>query len=238
MTPSIDMYHVMESHLGERFLRYQYRSSKSPLELATAAIYNSGDEAHLKAELRAAYAQCNRMVKMRMVSGGPYAGPKTKALCARLAVLSAQARTSVIRNPYEGHGVVLTPEAEATPRVAKMLWLTAQALCILRGEDELSNTDLLVKIALDNVRNPRRQFFLHMMRANSAGTPMLTAAELVDAANLTRQTAAKHVEDLVFVGCFEKVPKDEAPPHLSSGRPPVYYRFTPDMQTILQNLSP
>ena len=236
MTPSIDMYHVMESHLGERFLRYQYRSSQNPHQLATAAIFNTGDENALEQELRAAYSQCNRMVTIRLARGGPYAGKKTADLCVNLAVMTAQSRTSVIRNPYEGHGVVLTPEAEATPRVAKMIWLIAQALCVLRGEDELSDPSLLTKLAIDCIRNPRRQFFIHMMEANAAGTKMLATSELVEAANITRQTAHKHIEDLVLTRCFEKVPKDEAPPHLSSGRPPTYYRFAPTMAAILQKI--
>jgi len=235
MTPSIDMYHVMESHLGERFIRYQYRASNLASVIAKAAIYQTGGEGALKQALRDAYQQVNRLATMRMAKGAPFAGPKTKELCVHLAVLTAQARTSVIRNPYEGHGVVLSPEQESPARVAKMIWLMAQALCILRGEEELSDPALLQKIALDNIRNPRRQFFMQMIDSWNAGTKMLTSADFFEAADLTRQTAAKHLEDLLLARCLELVPKDEAPPHLSAGRPPTYYRIHPNMVTMLKN---
>ena len=232
MTPSVDMYHVMESHLGERFLRYQYRSSKSPIELARASIYNTGSEAQLEAELRASYAQCNRMVTMRLARGGPYAGKKTSEICTKLAVLTAAARTSVIRNPYEGHGVSLVPEAEATPRVAKMLWLMAQALCVLRNEDDLSDTDLLTKIAVDNIRNPRRQIYLEMLESEKAGTPMMTLKDFDTA--VSPNTLRRQLEDLVLAGVFSIVAVEDCPPHLGPGRPPTYYTFADDTRNLLR----
>lgn len=223
MTPSIDMYHVMEGHLGERFLRYQYRSSVSQRDLALAAIYNTGNEEQVKQALRAAYADVNRKVTMRLARGGPYAGPVTAKLSAELAVMSAHARTSVIRNVYDSHNVVLKPETEATPRIAKMIWAMAQALCILRDETELSDPALLQKIALDNVRNPRRDLILRLISEPSG---MLTLQDFQDAANVTRPTAYRHLDDLLFTDVVEEVPADLAPYPNVTGRPPKFYRFT------------
>ncbi len=234
MTPSIDMYHVMESHLGERFLRYQYRSSEDPESLARAAVLGTGSEEALRHALRAAYADVNRKVTMRLARGGPFAGPDTRDLAINLAVASAQARTSVIRNPYEGHAVVLTPEAEATPRLAKMLWCMAQAFCILRDEDELSDPSILQKIAIDNVRAPRRTFLLDAIARESAGLDPMTTTDFADSANLTRQTTSRHVEDLILAKVLEEVPLADIPPASTAGRPPKYYRLRANYRKVLQ----
>jgi len=150
VTDAIDMYRVVHSQLGERFLKCRLHND------AKASINKAGDlagrEDEMREDLRLATTGCltcySNIVKELMVVD---VENQTKQRIKALANITAKLRSEVARDRF--HKVQYQPNAEVGTRLSKQLLKLGQALAIFYENSTVSayEYEALLRIARDRI---------------------------------------------------------------------------------------
>lgn len=190
VTDAIDMYRIVHSLLGERFLKCRLHTS------AEAAINRAGDLAGQEDEMRKALAEATNgclayyATRVKEQSSIPIE-EQTHQRIKALSNITAKLRSEVARDRY--HKVLFQPQAEVGTRLAKQLLKLGQALAILYENIRMAEQEytFLLRIAEDSVPRQRMQLVLSLVGAE----PMSTK-EAGDKAQIPTDTAKELLEDL------------------------------------------
>jgi len=190
VTDAIDMYRVVHSQLGERFLKCRLHND------AKASINKAGDlagrEDEMREDLRLATTGCltcySNIAKELMVVD---VENQTKQRIKALANITAKLRSEVARDRF--HKVQYQPNAEVGTRLSKQLLKLGQALAIFyeNGTVSADEYEALLRIARDSIPRQRMQLVLALIGAE----PMNTR-EAGDKAKIPTDTAKELLEDL------------------------------------------
>ena len=198
VTDVIDMYRVVHSQLGERFLKCRLHND------AKASINKAGDmagrEDEMREALRLATAGCltcysNIAKELVIVHVEPEIQQQIKAL----ANVTAKLRSEVARDRF--HKVQYQPNAEVGTRLSKQLLKLGQALAILyeNGAVDTGEYEALLRIAKDSIPSQRMQ----LVTALTGAEPM-TTKEAGDRAKIPTDTAKELLEDLWMLRLVER----------------------------------
>ncbi|MFC1931885.1 hypothetical protein ACFLXJ_06785 [Chloroflexota bacterium] len=190
VTDVIDMYRVVHSQLGERFLKCRLHND------ARASISKAGDlagrEDEMREDLRLATTGClacysNIARELIVVDVESQTHQRIKAL----ANITAKLRSEVARDRF--HKVQYQPNAEVGTRLSKQLIKLGQALAIFYENGTVSADEYkaLLRIARDSIPNQRIKLVTALMGAE----PMSTK-EAGDRAKIPTDTAKELLEDL------------------------------------------
>jgi hypothetical protein len=198
VTDAIDMYRVVHSQLGERFLKCRLHND------AKASINKAGDlagrEDEMREDLRLATTGCltcySNIVKELMVVD---VENQTKQRVKALANITAKLRSEVARDRF--HKVQYQPNAEVGTRLSKQLLKLGQALAIFYENSTVSadEYEALLRIARDSIPRQRMQLVLALIGAE----PMNTR-EAGDKAKIPTDTAKELLEDLWMLKLVER----------------------------------
>jgi hypothetical protein len=229
MTPAIDLYTEMNAALGERFIRYRFSFNGSVhMEDVMRAMTSTGDEDAFTMALGRAYTQCLRECSQAVEAKPLFAGEDTKLMLAKLTEFLRYARTTVARGQYsKADDVVLVPDPEMGFRLGKILWLLANALCILRDTNDIRDPALLEQICFDTISEPRRSVLMELVKATREGK-LLRKADFKT--EVSKNTIYRVLEDLKLIGIIEGV-TDEASE--GRGRPPTLWGVTDKFMAYL-----
>ena len=221
MTPAVDLFPEMRADLGERFIRYRFESDDGCHDAdLMESMGRTGEEDLFTQAMLGAYRNCVAACSRTFGNEPRYAGPKTKQKVLDMTQFLRVARTTVNRNKYRNDAVELQPTPEGGYRLIKILLLFANALCILRDEDELSDLAILQKIAFDTIEEPRRSVLKETFEATKLGKVMYLRdyqAQVSD--SVLRRT----LKDLAMLQLIAEKPE---PTHEGPGRPKLCYEMT------------
>jgi len=198
VTDAIDMYRVVHSQLGERFLKCRLHND------AKASINKAGDlagrEDEMREDLRLATTGCltcySNIVKELMVVD---VENQTKQRIKALANITAKLRSEVARDRF--HKVQYQPNAEVGTRLSKQLLKLGQALAIFYENSTVSadEYEALLRIARDSISNQRMQLVTAL-----TGAEPLSTKEAGDKAKIPTDTAKELLEDLWMLKLVER----------------------------------
>lgn len=190
VTDAIDMYRVVHSLLGERFLKCRLHTN------AEAAINRAGDLAGQEKEMREVLGDatkgCLSYYATLIREQPPITIEKqTHQRIKALANITAKLRSEVARDRY--HKVLFQPQAEVGTRLSKQLLKLGQGLAILYEHNNVGNDEyrVLLRIARDSIPRQRAQLVL----ALSGAEPLDTKAA-GDKAKIPTDSAREFLEDL------------------------------------------
>ena len=190
VTGAIDMYRVVHSLLGERFLKCRLRNT------AEAAINRAGDLAGKEEKMRTALAEATKgclayYATLAKERDTIIVEKKTRDQIKALANITANLRSEVARDRW--HKVQYQPQAEVGTRLTKQFLKLAQGLAIFYQHDSIGEDEykVLLRIAQDTVPNQRMRLVLAM-----AGADLLSTKEAGDRAKIPTETAKEILEDL------------------------------------------
>ncbi len=221
-TSAVDLFHTLDSSLGDRFLKIRFVPAQDPVELAMLALESVGDESEGKAALHAAYQDA--LAEAEAALPDVALSNATKRRISNLAAMLARIRTSVNRDKYRQDGMTLPPQTEGTPRIAKTLRLLAQACAALRSEADLFSLDLLYRVTVDTMSEPRRSIFLKAVQLVDRPEGTFKAAELEGVVGKSQTHI--HIDDLCVARVFSQVGAAEA---AGAGRPAALYSLNPEL---------
>ena len=190
VTGVIDMYRVIHSLLGERFLKCRL------LNTAEAAINKAGDLAGKEEEMRRALAQATTSCFTYYAihareQDAANVEERTRERIKALANITAKLRSEVARDRW--HKVQYQPQAEVGTRLAKQFLKLAQGLAIFYEHDSVGEKEYeaALRIAQDSVGSQRMQLVLALVGAGPISTK-----EAGDRARIPTDTAKELLEDL------------------------------------------
>lgn len=190
VTGVIDMYRVVHSLLGERFLKCRLRTT------AEAAINRAGDLAGQEEEMRKVLAEATidclayytmLIEKQPCITVEKQIHEKLKSL----ANITAKLRSEVARDRY--HKVLFQPQTEVGTRLTKQLLKLGRALAIFYGHANVGEKEyeVLLRIAKDSIPSQRMQLVLALV-----GTEPIDTKAAGNKAKIPTDTARELLEDL------------------------------------------
>lgn len=223
MTGAIDQYDSLRSELGERFLRFRFNPPEDRHELAKQSASAAGHEDEIRGELHDAYVEALTAAADRL--DDVTISDRSRSQLAALAVIAAQARTTVNRG--------LKPEPELPPRLMGQLLKFAQAQASLRGWDDMEDLSLLRRLTLDAVPEPRRGVLKDIgatICQKQEEDPSVKVGELNYMSTPTRY---RIIDDLVRLDVLEKEDGEGAASE-EGGRAADRYTFDDEFQEMLE----
>jgi hypothetical protein len=200
VTGVLDREYAVCSILGERFLSYRVPSATRRALAGRAIAQGKTWEQDQRNEL------C-RIVASYVDTLLPVAKPVPEPIIDGLAALAdftARARSPVIFN--QRGDIELLPGIEGPGRLAKQLYLLAQALAIVRDEPSvgLVTYATVVQVAHDTLPGPRQVTLAAVLdRADQAGQEISTTQVAV-ATNYPTSTARRYMQELAGVGLVDR----------------------------------
>jgi hypothetical protein len=217
VTGVIDMYRVVHSLLGERFLKCRLRSAPE------AAINRAGDLAGREEEMRSELAEttkcCFAYYTTRAREQDTIVVEKeTRERIKALANITAKLRSEVARDRH--HKVLYQPQAELGTRLAKQFLKLAQGLTIFYEDDSVGEKEYgaLLRIARDTVPSQRMQLVLALGGAEPPSTKGVG-----DKAKIPTETAKELLEDLWMLNLADR-----------SGHKVFSWQLTEEVNSLLQ----
>lgn len=188
VTQVIDTYSSVSQVLGERFVNFRIRSATGAA-VAKRAVNNQGTEDDMRKALRGAVSGFLRSVDAKQQVILPEA---LVTKIAHLATFAATARSAVIRD-YRG-AIEYIPEPEGPARLAKQLALFGKALALVRGKQEVTESEYLVLYRLAEDTLPRHKYstLSVFMRAENA----LKTSEVAEQTGYPTDTVRRYLQDL------------------------------------------
>ena len=190
VTEVIDMYRVVHSLLGERFLKCRLHNT------AEAAISKAGDLAGKEKEMRTALAEAmNGCFSYYAISAKEQdtiiVEKGTLERIKALANITAKLRSEVARDRW--HKVLYQPQAEIGTRLSKQLLKLGQALAIFYGHDGVGEDEymVLLRIAKDSIPSQRTKLVMSLI-----GSEPISTKEAGGKAKIPTDTAKELLEDL------------------------------------------
>ena len=198
VTGVIDMYRVIHSLLGERFLKCRLHNT------AEAAINRAGDLAGKEEEMRRALAEATRNCFAYYATHTKgqdtiTVDKETHEQVKALANITAKLRSEVARDRW--HKVQYQPQAEVGTRLTKQFLKLAQGLAIFYEQDSVGGKEYqaLLRIAQDTVASQRMQLVLAL-----AGTEPLSTKEAGYRAKIPTETTKELLEDLWMLNLVDR----------------------------------
>jgi hypothetical protein len=188
VTQVIDTYSSVSQVLGERFVNFRIRS-ESGAAVAKRAVDNQGSEDDMRKALRGAVSGFLRSVDVQQQVTLPEALVEK---IAHLATFTATARSTVIRD-YRG-AIEYIPKPEGPARLAKQLALFSKALALVRGKQEVTESEYLVlyRLAEDTLPRHKHTTLSVFMRAENA----LKTTEVAERTGYPTETVRRYLQDL------------------------------------------
>ncbi|MHA1940059.1 MAG: hypothetical protein ACW97O_17835, partial [Candidatus Thorarchaeota archaeon] len=195
VTNAIDMFRVVHSQLGERFLKCRlHNDAEGSIDRAgdLAGQELAGQEEEMRREMAEATESCLRCYtniakELVIVEVEKEIQERIKSL----ANITAKLRSEVARDRH--HKVMYQPEAEVGTRLSKQLLKLGQALAIFYEDGIVGEREYqaLLRIARDSIPNQSYQ----LVQALIGAEPM-TTKEAGDRAKIPTDTTKDLLEDL------------------------------------------
>ncbi len=203
VTGAIDMYRVVHSALGERFLKIRLQSD------AEAAISKAGEMAGKEEKMRKILSgvteKCLSYYIRRIAEfSSPAIEDPIRKKIESLGNLTAILRSEVARDRM--HKVLYKPEIEIGTRLTKQLLKMGQALAVFYEHDSVGNNEYqrLLRVAFDTIPRQRMPIVSAMI-----GMEELSTKGIADKANMPTDTAREFLEDLWMLGIIERLGKEQ-----------------------------
>jgi hypothetical protein len=216
VTNAIDMYRIVHSLLGERFLRIR---PKNDADLAIArASELTGQETEMRKAISEATTACMRYYTGIQPPPALLVDDDIQLKIQALANITAKLRTEVPRDRF--HKVMVQPDAEVGTRLSKQFLRVGQSLSILYEHAYIGDREYktLLRIARDSISPQKVSLVLAL-----AGMEMLSTKEAGDRAKIPTETARELLEDLWSLNLLTR-----------TGDNPFSWQLTDYMHNLLQ----
>lgn len=219
VTQQVELEHVMNSLLGERFVYYRM-SSPPEDDVIKKSIMNSGHEKEMENKMQEVVQEYIESVKIPDVL--PVLDKTYIDSLAFITRFTIRARTGVARDRYTRE-IIHSPEHESPARLVKQLYAIGVALKLLMGKFEKEEYEILIQIALDSVPLRRMKVINFLWKE---ARPHSTV-EVATAIDYPTSTARRILEELVIYGILKRSKTGE---YQSA---PDIWEFTPDALMFL-----